>query len=223
MLSPEWADFVDRVEEGARSMKIHVDRPHTTRFALHAKELLEWNRFANLTAITDLREIAEKHFLDTLPLVPLIPPGSQVLDIGSGGGFPGVPLKVMRPNLHVSLIEGSRKKAHFLKHLIRTLALQDIEARHIRAEELAEEIQAETRRYGVIVSKAVSKLHRFLDQALPLLCRPGMVIAMKGASVEDEIERAVSRIKSEALSLENKEYRLPFLGIKRHLIILRRT
>ena len=118
MLSPEWADFVGRVEQGAKAMKIHVDRPHATQFARHAKELLEWNRFANLTAITDLKEIAEKHFLDTLPLVPLIPQGSQVLDIGSGGGFPGVPLKVMRPDLHVDLIEASRKKAHFLKHLI---------------------------------------------------------------------------------------------------------
>lgn len=223
MLSPEWADFVGRVEQGARAMKIHVDRPHATQFALHAKELLEWNRFANLTAITDLKEIAEKHFLDTLPLVPLIPPGSQVLDIGSGGGFPGVPLKVMRPDLHVDLIEASRKKAHFLRHLIRTLALQDIEARHIRAEELAKKTQARSRRYGVIVSKAVSKLHRFLDQALPLLCRPGMVIAMKGISVEDELELARSRIKSEALSQEKKEYRLPFLGITRHLIILKTT
>jgi 16S rRNA (guanine527-N7)-methyltransferase len=223
MALPEWADFVDRVEEGARAMEIHVDRPHATRFALHAKELLEWNRFANLTAITDLKEIAEKHFLDTLPLVPLIPPDSKVLDIGSGGGFPGVPLKVMRPDLHLNLIDASRKKAHFLKHLIRALELQDIEARHARAEELAQEVQVEARRYGVIVSKAVSKLHRFLDQALPLLRRPGTVIAMKGTAVDDELERAASRIKSEALSLEKREYRLPFLDIKRHLIILRTT
>jgi len=223
MLSPEWADFVDRVEQGARAMKIHVDRPHATQFALHAKELLEWNRFANLTAITDLKEIAEKHFLDTLPLVPLIPPRSQVLDIGSGGGFPGVPLKVMRPDLHVDLIEASRKKAHFLKHLIRILALQDIEARHIRAEEFAKKVQGEAGRYNVIVSKALTKLHRFLDHALPLLHRPGMMIAMKGIAVEEELERARSKIRSEALSLDTKAYRLPFLGIKRYLIILRTT
>jgi 16S rRNA (guanine527-N7)-methyltransferase len=220
---PEWADFVDRVEEGARVMKTHLDPSHTTQFALHAKELLEWNRFANLTAITDLKELAEKHFLDTLPLVPLIPPHSKVLDIGSGGGFPGVPLKVIRPDLHLNLIDASRKKAHFLKHLIRTLELQDIEARHVRAEALTTEVQAEARRYGVIVSKAVSKLHRFLDQALPLLGRPGMVIAMKGLDVDDELERAGSRIRSAALSLEKKEYRLPFLDIRRNLIILRST
>lgn len=220
---PEWADFVDRVEEGARAMKTHLDRSQATQFARHAKELFEWNRFANLTAITDLKELAEKHFLDTLPLVPLIPPGSKVLDIGSGGGFPGIPLKVMRPDLHLDLIDASRKKAHFLKHLIRALELHDIEARHARAEALAQEVQPEARRYGVIVSKAVSKLHRFLDQALPLLRRSGMLIAMKGTAVDDELERAASRIKSEALSLEKKEYRLPFLGIKRNLIVLRRT
>ena len=223
MPSPEWADFLGRVEEGAKAMKIHVDGSHATQFAFHAKELLEWNRFANLTAITDLKEIAEKHFLETLPLVPLIPPGSQVLDIGSGGGFPGVPLKVMRPDLHVNLIEASRKKAHFLKHLIRTLALQEIQARHIRAEELAKELHGKSHPYGVIVSKAVSKLPRLLNLALPLLQRPGMVIAMKGISVEDELEHATVKIKREALSLEKREYRLPFLDIKRNLIILRTT
>ena len=221
--SPEWADFVDRLEQGARAMNIHLDRSHSTQFALHAKELLEWNRFANLTAISGLQEMAEKQFLDTLPLVPLIPQSSHVLDIGSGGGFPGVPLKVLRPDLNVDLIEASRKKAHFLKHLIRTLGLQDIEARHIRAEEFAKEVQGEARRYGVIVSKAVTKLHRFLDQALPLLRRPGLMIAMKGIDVEDELERARSKIRSEALSLDTKAYQLPFLGIKRHLIILRTT
>jgi 16S rRNA (guanine527-N7)-methyltransferase len=172
--------------------------------------------------LTDLNELGEKHFLDTLPLIPFIPPGSRVLDIGSGGGFPGVPLKVMRPDLHVDLIEASRKKAHFLKHLIRTLALQDIEAFHVRAEEFAKK-NHEARLYGVIVSKAVSKLPRLLDLALPLLQRPGMVIAMKGISVEDELERARPGIKREALSVEKTGYRMPFLDIKRNLIILRTT
>jgi 16S rRNA (guanine527-N7)-methyltransferase len=169
MASPEWADFVDRVEQGARAMNMHLDPSHTTQFALHAKELLEWNRFANLTAISDLREMAEKQFLDTLPLVPLIPQGSHVLDIGSGGGFPGVPLKVLRPDLNVDLIEASRKKAHFLKNLIRTLGLQDIEARHIRAEEFSKEVQEEACRYGVIVSKAVTPCRNRVVQSTGLL------------------------------------------------------
>ncbi|NVM56548.1 MAG: 16S rRNA (guanine(527)-N(7))-methyltransferase RsmG, partial [Desulfobacterales bacterium] len=162
-------------------------------------------------------------FLDTLPLVPVIPFGSRVLDIGSGGGFPGIPLKVIRPDLHLSLIDASRKKVHFLKHVIRTLGLKDIEARHIRAEELSKEHQAKVARYNVIISKAASKLGKLLDQALPLLQRPGMIIAMKGMSVEAELEIVRSRIEAEALAVNTKEYRLPRLDVKRTLIILSKT
>ncbi len=219
-LSREWSGFLKQVAKGARSMGMHLDQSQITQFALHAKELLEWNRFANLTAITDLEEMTEKLFLDTLPMEPLIPQDSRVLDIGSGGGFPGIPLKVLRPDLHMNLIEASRKKTHFLKHVIRTLGLKDIEARHIRAEELAKNAQARTTPYNVIVSKAASKLKKLLDQALPLLRIPGMIIAMKGISIEPELESVKGRIKAEDLTVNTNIYRLPGLGIKRTLIIL---
>jgi 16S rRNA (guanine527-N7)-methyltransferase len=215
--SAEWAHILD---EGAKAMGMRLERPQIARFAIHAKELMAWNRFANLTAITDPVEIAVKQFLDTLPLSPLLPSGSRVLDIGSGGGFPGIPLKVIRPDLEVTLIDAARKKVSFQKHIIRTLALKDIEARHIRAEELKRELQPETRQYDVIISKAVSKLDRFLDQAIPILRRPGIMIAIKGKSVESELEAARSKIEAERLAVTWKEYRLPHLDIERCLIIL---
>lgn len=218
--SPEWADIL---EQGARAMGTDLEREKITQFAVHAKEVIAWNRFTKLTAIADPEEIAEKHFLDTVPLVPVIPFGSRVLDIGSGGGFPGIPLKVIRPDLHLSLIDASRKKVHFLKHVIRTLGLKDIEARHIRAEELSKEHQAKVARYNVIISKAASKLGKLLDQALPLLQRPGIIIAMKGMSVEVELEIVRSRIEAEALAVNTKVYRLPRLDVKRTLIILSKT
>jgi 16S rRNA (guanine527-N7)-methyltransferase len=215
--SAEWAHILD---EGARAMGMRLERPQIARFAVHAKELMAWNRFANLTAITDPVEIAVKQFLDTLPLSPLLLSGSRVLDIGSGGGFPGIPLKVIRPDLEVTLIDAARKKVSFQKHIIRTLALKDIEARHIRAEELKRELQPEIRQYDVIVSKAVSKLDRFLDLGIPLLGRPGIMIAMKGRSMEAELEAARSKIEAERLAVTRKEYRLPHLDIERCLIIL---
>jgi 16S rRNA (guanine527-N7)-methyltransferase len=165
-------------------------------------------------------EIAVKLFLDTLPVLPLLPAGSRLLDIGSGGGFPGIPLKILRPDLHVVLIDASRKKVNFQKHIIRTLGLKGVEARNIRAEELKRELQPDSRQYNVIVSKAVSKLQRFLDQAIPLLRRPGLMIAMKGRSVEVEIETTGSRIEAEGLRPIVKKYRLPHLDIERSLIIL---
>ncbi len=254
--STEWAHIIDK---GARAMGMCLERSQITRFAVHAKELMAWNRFAKLTAITDPIEIAVKQFLDIIPLFPLLPPGSRLLDIGSGGGFPGIPLKIMRPDLEVTLIDASRKKVSFQKHIIRTLALKDIEAHHIRAEELKRGPQTtptqtlppwprpgsqgqqlvsqtsrqgrlqgggqgggkgEARPYDVIVSKAVSKLDRFLDQAIPLLCRPGIMIAMKGRSVETELESARSKIEAEGFTVTTKKYRLPHLDIERCLIIL---
>ena len=246
--SSAWACVLD---EGARAMGMRLKRSQIAQFAVHAKELLAWNRFANLTAITDPVEIAVKQFLDTLSLLPFVPPRSWLLDIGSGGGFPGIPLGILRPDLHIMLIDASRKKVSFQKHIIRTLALRNIEARHIRAEELKKEFpprsgrgsreqqlvsqtspwgglqgggqvggKGELRPYHVIVSKAVSKLGRFLDQAAPLLRRPGIMIAMKGRSVEAELESAGPRVDAEGLTLVVKKYRLPYLDIERCLIIV---
>jgi 16S rRNA (guanine527-N7)-methyltransferase len=215
--SPKWAQLLD---EGAKSMGMDLDRSQIAQFAVHATELLAWNRFANLTAITDPVDIAVKHFLDSLQVSPLLPSGSWLLDIGSGGGFPGIPLKILRPDLHVMLIDASRKKVSFQKHIISALELKDVEARHIRAEDLKRELRPESRRYDVIVSKAVSRLDRFMEQALPLLGRPGMLIAMKGSSVDTEVETARSRIQAEGFSLGMKKYRLPYLDIERCLIML---
>jgi 16S rRNA (guanine527-N7)-methyltransferase len=254
--SSEWAHIL---VEGARTMGMCLELSQIARFAIHAKELMAWNRFANLTAITEPIEIAVKQFLDTLPLSPLLPRVSRVLDIGSGGGFPGIPLKIMRPDLEMTLIDASRKKVSFQKHIIRTLALKDIEARHVRAEELRRELQntptqtlplearpgatstkqavalknqvwarggghgggeGELRPFDVILSKAVSRLDRFLDQAIPLLRQPGIMIAMKGRSVETELEYARSKIEAEGLTVTMKKYRLPHLDIERCLIIL---
>ncbi|MBW1744241.1 MAG: 16S rRNA (guanine(527)-N(7))-methyltransferase RsmG [Deltaproteobacteria bacterium] len=210
-------------KHGARAMNMPLTQSQIDQFAIHARELVEWNRSVNLTAIIDPVEVAVKHFLDTLPVSPLLPSGSWVLDIGSGGGFPGIPLKVMRPDLHVMLIDATRKKVSFQKHIISTLALEDIEARHVRAEDLKRELQPESRRYDIIVSKAVSKLDMFVDLAVPLLRRPGTVIAMKGKSVEAELEAVRSRVEADGLSLVTKKYRLPYLDIERSLIVLSDT
>ncbi|MBW1744333.1 MAG: 16S rRNA (guanine(527)-N(7))-methyltransferase RsmG, partial [Deltaproteobacteria bacterium] len=218
--SPEWARLLD---EGSKAMNMPLNHSQIDQFAIHARELVAWNRSVNLTAIIDPVEVAVKHFLDTLPVSPMLPQGSSVLDIGSGGGFPGIPLKVMRPDLHIMLIDGTRKKVSFQKHIISTLALEDIQARHVRAEDLESELQPESRRYDIIVSKAVSKLDVFLDLAIPLLRRPGTVIAMKGKSVEVELEAVRSRVKADGLSLVTKKYRLPYLDIERSLIVLSDT
>ena len=215
--SPAWGDLL---VSGAKAMGMSLNRSETVQFSAHAKELMAWNQKINLTAITDPTELAVKQFLDTIPLSLLPPPRSRVLDIGSGGGFPGIPLKILRPDLHVTLIDASRKKASFLKHVIRSLGLKGIEAGHHRVEELAAIHQQEDDRFDVIVSKAVSKLGRFLDQAAPLRRKGGAMIVMKGRAAGTELEEARSRIDSEGLVISLKEYKLPFIDAKRSLVIL---
>ena len=215
--SPAWARTL---ESGAKAMGVSLKARDIARFAAHAKELMDWNRTVNLTAIKDPTALAVKQYLDAMPLSSLPPQGSRLLDIGSGGGFPGIPLKILRPDLCVTMIDSSRKKVNFLKHIIRTLGLENTEARHIRAEELKKEVGTEGEPFDVIVSKAVAKLDRFVDQAVPLLCRPGMVVAMKGPSVGSEIEAAQGKIEAAGLSVTVQRYELPFLNIKRSLIVL---
>ena len=152
-----------------------------------------------------------------------------MLDIGSGGGFPGIPLKVLLPKLSVTLIDASRKKVSFLKHVIRTLKLDKIEALHIRAEDLAIH-PSYINRFDVVVSRALSSLDFFANLALPLLADEGVIIAMKGEVDKTELDNLrynVLEKKNAAGSVDRQftislaRYSLPLLNSERSIITLR--
>ncbi len=203
--------------EGAKAMGLSLEQKQTDQFVLHALELMRWNRKINLTAITDPREIAVKHFLDALAPAPLIPRGSTLLDIGSGGGFPGIPLKMVIPSLSVTLIDSSRKKVSFQKHLIRRLSLRDIEARHTRAQAFAG-----ADRFDVIICRALGSLSAFVGMALPLLAEQGLMIALKGKLSDEEMEKASERVGTDSPYIKVKTYELPYSRGKRAIVCVRR-
>ncbi|QTA89802.1 16S rRNA (guanine(527)-N(7))-methyltransferase RsmG [Desulfonema magnum] len=208
--------------EGAKTFDVCPDQEKTGQFAIHGLELLKWNRKMNLTAITDPLEVAVKHFLDSIAPAPVIPPSSSLLDIGSGGGFPGIPLKILIPSLSVTLIDTSRKKVSFQKHIIRTLKLGNIKARHIRAEDLARE-KPFAKAFDVIICRALSSLDAFVAMARPLLAEHGMMIALKGKVSEAEIESWENlKTGKDGFSLVLKKYKLPYLGAERAIICLKR-
>ena len=226
--SPDWENLII---DGARAFQTRVDHQMARQFSLHARELIKWNRKINLTAITDPGEIALKHFLDSIAPARWIPPSSSLLDIGSGGGFPGIPLKVLIPSLSVTLIDGSRKKISFLKHSIRTLQLKNIDARQIRAEELTKDADV-TARFDVIIGRALSSLAAFVRVALPLLADRGIIIALKGEMDQQKVAELQSTVFEKitpstaepypyALTLEN--YHLPVIQSKRSMLIIRKT
>ncbi len=226
--SEEWSDLII---EGAAAFDVVLNRTHTRQFALHASELVRWNQKFNITAITDPLEIAVKHFLDSLAVVRLIPANAKLLDIGSGGGFPGLPLKVCLPDLTVTLIDGSRKKVNFLKHVNRVLKLDHIEALHIRAETLARE-PGYFQRYDIAISRAVSSLETFCQLAWPLLADIGVMLALKGAVGGDEFQRLRAadfagegkrKSVSQPLAVTAERYRLPILDSNRSVVVIRKT
>lgn len=216
--------------DGARDLGLSIGRNTAERFAIHGAELVKWTEKTNLTSITDPEEVAVKHFLDSIASVPYISPGSTVLDIGSGGGFPGIPLRIVIADLAVTLIDASRKKVSFLKHIIRKLGLDRIDARHVRAEDLAAH-PADTPVFDVIICRALSGMDTFVSLALPLLASQGRLIAMRGKTVETDLESARALIlkmggapngNAHRFTLTIKRYRLPFLESERSLLIMDR-
>ena len=205
--SKEWSQLII---DGTREFDLDLDRRHTELFAAHAEELLHWNNTINLTTLTDPFEVAVKHFVDSLAPAKKISPGAALLDIGSGGGFPGIPLKVVIPSLSVTLIDASRKKANFLQHVIRTLKLEGIEALHIRAEDLAGD-PAYLKHFEIITSRALTDLQSFVRQARPLLAVNGQMIALKGKMDQAEVES----VRASILAVET--YMLPFTDSKRSI------
>ena len=218
--SAQWRQLL---AEGSRAFGVEIGPEVAEQLAMHARELLRWTARINLTAITDAREIAVKHILDSLAPAGLLPPHGTLLDIGSGAGFPGIPLKLVRPSLGVTLIDASRKKVNFLKHVIRTLGLTDIQALHLRAEDLGGQPDL-PHQFEFIVSRALSTLEPFLRTALPLLTPGGIVIAMKGRLTDSEAPAAVvARLGAESsIALEVRSYGLPLLESQRSLVILRK-
>lgn len=215
--SREWQELIS---DGAQELGIKIDDRVSALFCSHASELINWNRKKNLTAITQPRDIAIKHFLDSLVPAEFIPEGSRLLDIGSGGGFPGIPLKIFKPSLSIHLIDGVRKKVNFLKHAIRTLRLDRSQALHIRAENLHKNPDY-LNSFDVIISRALSNLESFVDVALPVLAKGGLIVAMKGKVDQDELEMLRSILNPDRYVIATKNYSLPLIQNRRSLITLR--
>jgi len=225
--SKEWQQLII---DGAKRFEIHIDQNTIEQFAVHAEQLLKWNRKINLTAVTNPKDVAIKHFVDSIIPSCKITPGAKILDVGSGGGFPGIPLKILMPSLSVLLIDASRKKVSFLKHVIRTLKLENIEARQLRAEDLAKQ-SAACNSFDIIISRALASTEKYVAMAEPLLAKDGVVIDMKGSAPLQEIAYTRSQVGDDTVFLKSnniryflkmEKYELPFQKIKRSLLIFRR-
>ncbi|WP_303722373.1 16S rRNA (guanine(527)-N(7))-methyltransferase RsmG [Malonomonas rubra] len=172
-----------------RSLGIDIDSTTARQLLWLQKELLHWNRTHNLTAITDPNEALEKHLVDSLTLLKCLPESGRMLDLGSGGGFPCLPVKIVRPHLDIVSVDAVAKKIAFQRHVARRLGFEGFSAWHGRGERLAEE-QGWGGAFDLVVARAFTSLTGFIEMALPYLKADGRMIAMKGPEGERELQEA---------------------------------
>jgi 16S rRNA (guanine527-N7)-methyltransferase len=187
---------MDKLHNGARALGIDLSQRQKEQFEGYYRELIEWNRKINLTRITDYEEVQVKHFLDSLSILPYLQKERDelsVIDIGTGAGLPGIPLKIARPGIKLTLLEATTKKARFLQYVIEKLGLRDIETVTGRAEDIAHK-KGYREKYDLALSRAVAELPVSVELALPFCTKGGMFIAQKKGDIEQEIRQAAKAI-----------------------------
>lgn len=177
--------------------------------------LIKWNQKINLTAITDPRTILEEHFFDSLIPLPFLKNCRTLLDVGSGAGFPGIPIKMTRPDLDLTLVESIKKKVDFMKEVVRELHLESV---HVVNDRLVPNL--EIGRFDAIVSRGTMALDKFVLLASNFLNTGGRIITFKGKNTDEELEEAKPIIKNLGKKISVESYRLPFSHKERSLIVV---
>lgn len=202
--------------KGGSQAGVKITKTELHAFSIYLKELMIWNRSINLTGIRDEKGIIVRHFLDSLFINSLVSESEAILDMGTGAGFPGIPLKIVRPLLKLTLMEASAKKAGFLKHIKRMLGLTDLNIIKGRAECFIGKMQFEK-----IVSRAAGPLREIITIGGGLLKDGGIFLAMKGKRGADEWESMDMRNKRQWKLEGIYSYTLPFSDLERSVLILR--
>ena len=191
--------MLETLSHGVKQLGLVLTPKQTQQFQVYYEELVEWNKKINLTAITDYQEVQLKHFLDSLTLVPALQdtPWAKgeftLLDVGTGAGMPGLPLKIFLPEIRLVLLDSVAKKTAFLKHLAGRLGLDYVNILTGRAEEVAHDTDYREK-FDLVVSRAVTRLPTLLELTLPFCRQGGLTIAQKKGAIEAELSRAAMAI-----------------------------
>jgi 16S rRNA (guanine527-N7)-methyltransferase len=224
---------MDLVAEGAVQLGIPLTEQQSTQFQHYFELLVEWNQRINLTAIEDLEGVQTKHFLDSMVGLPLIaeelktsvPPSTalRAIDVGSGAGFPGIPLKIVWPSLRLTLLDGTGKKVTFLREVVQALNLADVDVVQGRAEELALQT-AYREQYDLVMARAVARLNTLVEYLLPFVRQGGFVMAYKGPSASEEFieaQKAIAKLGGETVRFAPVS--VPFLTEERRILLIKKT
>lgn len=214
-------------QKDLKEFNIHLQQKQIDQFIQYYDLLIKWNSFMNLTAITEFSEVLKKHYTDSASLIKAIPDLSKrpytLIDVGTGAGFPGIPLKIIFPDLKITLLDSLNKRVQFLKEVIDFLGLEKIEAIHGRAEDFAKpEKLRET--YDICVSRAVANLSVLVEYCIPFVKEKGYFVAYKSENITDELEKAKKAIKILGGNYTRKiEFTLPNSDIGRTLFLIEKV
>ena len=218
----EFEIFSEELKIKAKQIEIELTKEQIEKYYNYMDLLLEWNGKINLTAIIDPKEIILKHFVDSLTIAKYIKDDEKLIDVGTGAGFPGIPLSIVKENTDIVLLDSLNKRINFLEEIKQNLKLKNITTIHGRAEEFGKN-KNEREKYDIATSRAVASLNILLEYLLPLVKVGGRAICMKGSNIE-EVENAKNALEILGGKIEKiEEITLPNSDIKRNIIIVEKV
>jgi len=215
---------MEKFASGTKRLGFEFTPQQLEQFQLYYQELIDWNRRINLTAITDYEEVQVKHFLDSLTVVLALEQplgeGMKLIDVGTGAGIPGIPLKIALPDIELVLLDATKKKAVFLEHIVQRLELNGVEIVVGRAEEIAHQA-GYRQKFDLVLSRAVAGLPALVELTLPFCAIGGRFIAQKKGDIEQEVQAAQRAISIMGGKLtEVKKVELADFADKRWLVAI---
>ena len=223
--TPETPEVEHLLAAGCEQLGLSVTSEARQALSRYLAELSKWNRRMNLVGAAPVADLIEKHFLDSLTLLPLLQqePPADLLDVGTGAGFPGLVLKIACPSLPVTLVEPRQKRVTFLKHVIRTLGLKEVQVTAIRLDEsgkVSEPLPAVP--YSFITSRALTEIGPFLRMVADSCASGGRVVCMKGGKGNTELEEWRRQAAGPFELAGRQEWQLPFSGASRMVLVFRK-
>ena len=216
-------EFIENLINKAQKIGIRLSEEEANQFYKYMNLLLEWNEKINLTAITAPDEVILKHFIDSITINKYIEEQKAIMDIGTGAGFPGIPLKIINSDKEFTLVDSLNKRINFLNEISRELNLEKINCVHARAEELAGNVKYREK-YDIVTSRAVARLATLLEYMLPFVKVGGKCICMKGANIEEELKEAKKAIEVLGGKVEVVDkFNLPDTDMERNIVVIKKV
>ena len=215
-------EFKNKLVELASKLNIMLSDKQVEEFYEYMNLLLEWNEKINLTAITEMNDVILKHFIDSLTILKYINDGEKIIDVGTGAGFPGIPICIMKEKIECTLLDSLNKRINFLNEVSNKLELKNIKNVHGRAEEYGKN-KLYREKYDVVVSRAVANMSTLSEYLLPFVKINGICICMKGPDLDQELENAKYAINELGGKIEKIEkIKLPNSDIERNIVIIKK-